>query len=157
MNRLNEIVAREVFPGFVGKFVHTDNMTFAYWEIKKGSSLPEHFHFHEQVVNMLEGEFEITLEGNLNKLQPGSTLAIPSNAKQFGMIKNKRASQKCSTMLHKCKMLKRSYILNTATLDERIDNQKMSRKQCQIVASIDSAQLNTLFALNILQMRMSYS
>lgn len=84
IHHLSNLIAREVFPGFVGKFVHTDTMTFAYWEIKKGSSLPEHFHIHEQVVNMLEGEFEITLEGNPNPLQPGSVLVIPSNAKHSG-------------------------------------------------------------------------
>ncbi len=84
LTKLKEQKAKEVFPGFVGKFVHTDTMTFAYWDIKKGSSLPEHFHIHEQVVNMIEGEFEITLEGNPNLLQPGSVLAIPSNAKHSG-------------------------------------------------------------------------
>lgn len=81
---LTNIPARELFPGFSGKFVHTDNMTFAYWEIKKGSNLPEHSHMHEQVVNMLEGEFEITLEGTPNHLKPGNVLPIPSHAKHSG-------------------------------------------------------------------------
>ena len=81
---LNHILPKEVFPGFVGKFIHTENMTFAYWEIKKGSALPEHSHVHEQVVNMLEGEFEILLEGTSNHLVSGMILPIPSHAKHSG-------------------------------------------------------------------------
>ena len=42
---------REVIPGFVGRFLHSDSMTFALWEIAAGSTLPEHAHLHEQVVH----------------------------------------------------------------------------------------------------------
>jgi quercetin dioxygenase-like cupin family protein len=84
INELRKIAPREVFSGFIGRFIHTDNMTFAYWEIKKGSALPEHSHLHEQVVNMLEGEFEITLEGKATKLSPGMILPISSHAKHAG-------------------------------------------------------------------------
>lgn len=81
---LKKLAPREVFPGFIGRFIHTDNMTFAYWEVKKGSALPEHSHLHEQVVNMLEGEFEILLEGVSNHLSSGMILSIPSHAKHAG-------------------------------------------------------------------------
>ena len=84
IHSLNNIQPKEVFPGFIGKFVHSDNMTFAYWEIKKGSALPEHSHMHEQVVNMLEGEFEIVLEGTVHHLVPGMILPIPSHIKHAG-------------------------------------------------------------------------
>ncbi|MFM9840762.1 MAG: cupin domain-containing protein [Cyclobacteriaceae bacterium] len=84
INDLKKLPPREVFRGFVGRFIHTDNMTFAYWEIKKGSALPEHSHLHEQVVNMLEGEFEIILEGESNPLTAGMVLPIPSHAKHAG-------------------------------------------------------------------------
>jgi quercetin dioxygenase-like cupin family protein len=81
---LKKLEFREVFPGFIGRFIHSGNMTFAYWEIKKGSSLPEHSHHHEQVVNMLDGEFEITLHGETNHLTTGMVLPIPSNIKHAG-------------------------------------------------------------------------
>lgn len=84
INELKKLTPREVFPGFVGRFIHSDNMTFAYWEIKKGSALPEHSHVHEQVVNMLEGEFEIILNGKINPLTTGMVLPIPSHAKHAG-------------------------------------------------------------------------
>ena len=49
---------REIVPGFRGRFVHTENMTFVYWDIKAGSILPDHSHPHEQVVTVIEGELE---------------------------------------------------------------------------------------------------
>ena len=33
---------REVIPGFVGRFLHSDTMTFALWEINAGAVLPPH-------------------------------------------------------------------------------------------------------------------
>jgi quercetin dioxygenase-like cupin family protein len=84
LNDLKKLPPKEVFPGFIGRFIHSDNMTFAYWEIKKGSTLPEHSHLHEQVVNMLEGEFEIILEGASNPLVAGMVLPIPSHVKHAG-------------------------------------------------------------------------
>jgi quercetin dioxygenase-like cupin family protein len=84
LHRLQAIKSREVFPGFHGRFIHSDQMTFAYWEIKKGRSLPEHAHMHEQVANILEGEFELTLDGTPFVLKPGSVLPIPSNVKHKG-------------------------------------------------------------------------
>lgn len=83
-HNLKDIPSKEVFPGFVGQFIHSEQMTFAYWKIKKGSALPEHSHVHEQVVNMLEGEFELTVEGKSNILTPGMVYTIPSNIKHAG-------------------------------------------------------------------------
>lgn len=59
-------------------------MTFAFWVIKKGSSLPEHSHVHEQVANMLEGEFELTIDGVTQVLRPGSVASIPSHVRHAG-------------------------------------------------------------------------
>lgn len=81
---VDSIPAREILPGFNGKFVHSDAMTLAYWDIDEGASLPEHAHPHEQVVNMLEGEFEITVDGNPLSLKPGDVVVIPGNVPHFG-------------------------------------------------------------------------
>ena len=81
---LAEIESRELFPGFKGKFFHAESMTLVYWEIRRGAALPEHSHFHEQVVNMLVGEFELTIDGTSFKLTAGDVLAIPRNAVHFG-------------------------------------------------------------------------
>ncbi len=81
---LNHEAGKELLPGFVGKFVHTDQMTVAHWEIKAGSILPLHDHPHEQIVNMIEGELEMTIEGVTRIMTAGQTYAIPGNVPHEG-------------------------------------------------------------------------
>ncbi|HAU31374.1 MAG: putative pectin degradation protein [Desulfotomaculum sp. 46_296] len=78
---LSQIPEIEVVPGFRVKFVYSQYMTFAHWNIKGGSSLQEHSHPHEQVTTVIEGEFELTVENVTKTLGPGSVVIIPSNAK----------------------------------------------------------------------------
>ena len=79
-----DIEPREVFPGFHVRFVHSATMTFAHWEIEAGAALPEHAHVHEQVVNVLEGEFELTIGNDTRVLGPGAVAIIPSDARHSG-------------------------------------------------------------------------
>ncbi len=58
---LNSIDEKEIVPGFFARFVHSENMTIVYWNIKAGSSLPAHSHPHEQISSMIKGEFELTV------------------------------------------------------------------------------------------------
>jgi len=81
---LKQVQSKEMIPGFHARFVHSQSMTFAYWDIKAGSSLPEHAHEHEQVLNLLEGTFEVTVEGEKQVLQPGSVVVFPSNVPHAG-------------------------------------------------------------------------
>jgi quercetin dioxygenase-like cupin family protein len=81
---LKDIEANEIIPGFHGKMIHTEGMTLAYWDIKKGAALHEHHHPQEQVVNMLEGEFEITVNGVAYHLQEGDVLPISGNIPHSG-------------------------------------------------------------------------
>lgn len=81
---LNQIAAKEVIPGYKVKFVHSENMTFAYWSVQEGSLLPEHSHIHEQVATLIEGRFELIVDGNSKLLEPGSVAIIPPNAKHSG-------------------------------------------------------------------------
>lgn len=81
---LSNIPSREIIPGFHGKMIHTDNMTFAFWEIEAGATLPEHSHPHEQVAHMIEGEFEFTLNGETRIVSPGMLTVIPSNMPHSG-------------------------------------------------------------------------
>lgn len=81
---LNRIESKEQMPGFSGKFVHTPTMTIAHWEIKAGSILPLHNHVHEQVVNMIEGELEMTIGGETRVMKPGQTYSIPSDVPHSG-------------------------------------------------------------------------
>ncbi len=77
---LESLPEKELFPGFHFKFVHAENMTFSLVRIDAGSPLPEHSHPHEQVSMVQKGKLELTLDGEVHVLEPGSILQIPGNA-----------------------------------------------------------------------------
>ncbi len=81
---LSDVETRDLLPGFQVKFVHSEAMTFAHWDIQSGAMLPEHSHPHEQVCNVIEGEFELTIDGVSRVLGPGGVGIIPSNAVHSG-------------------------------------------------------------------------
>ena len=81
---LKNIPEREVVKGYHGKFIHSEKMTMAYWRIEAGHALPEHHHVHEQVVNVLSGQFELILDGVPISLEKGKVLVIPSNVPHAG-------------------------------------------------------------------------
>ena len=68
----------EVFPGFHGRFVHSAAMTFAWWTIDEGAEVPEHEHPHEQVVNVLEGELALTVDGTEQSCTPATSWRSPA-------------------------------------------------------------------------------
>lgn len=88
--RLADIDKREIFPGCEVRFIHTQNMTFAHWELAPDAQIPDHSHPHEQVAHFFEGEFELTVAGETRHLGPGDVAVIPSNAPHSG-----RALTKC--------------------------------------------------------------
>jgi quercetin dioxygenase-like cupin family protein len=80
----NEIVEKEIVPGYHARFVHSENVTLAYWNIEEGKVLPKHAHPHEQVLNLIEGRFEVTIEDESKVLEAGSVVVIPSNVMHSG-------------------------------------------------------------------------
>jgi len=74
----------EITRGFTARMIHTDNMTIAFVDVEAGAELPEHAHIHEQVTNLLEGEFEFVLGDQTMLLTPGLTVVIPSNVPHSG-------------------------------------------------------------------------
>jgi quercetin dioxygenase-like cupin family protein len=85
LTALTDLPQKETFPGYTGRFIHTQSMTFAYWDVKAGSTAPEHSHMHEQVAQLIEGEFILTVDGNPITLEPGKVVVIPSNIKHSGI------------------------------------------------------------------------
>ena len=74
----------EVVKGYSARFLHTERMTFAFWEVEAGNELPMHHHEHEQVSQILEGELEMTIGGITKVHSPGSVLVIPANTPHSG-------------------------------------------------------------------------
>lgn len=75
---------KEVIKGYRGTTIHTGSLTFMYWTVEEGAVMPMHSHIHEQVANILKGEFELTIEGQTQLLVPGMVAVIPPNAKHGG-------------------------------------------------------------------------
>lgn len=82
---LSDIDQQEILPGFRARFVHTDHMTLSYWDVDKGAVLPLHKHIHEQVTQVEEGEFELTIDGEKRIYTKGMIAVIPSMAEHGGI------------------------------------------------------------------------
>lgn len=90
---LGDIDPEEVFPGFEGRFIHSDTMSFAYWEINKGSVLEERKLPHEQVISMVSGRMQFSLDGEDIDFHEGMVLVISPNVKYSG-----KAISKCKLL-----------------------------------------------------------
>ena len=75
---------KELIPGFRGKFVHGKAMSLVFWEVSPGAIVPEHAHEQEQILHVMEGEFEFTLDGKTRVYKPGDIVLIPSFATHSG-------------------------------------------------------------------------
>ncbi len=60
---LNGFKVIERPPGWKGRYFHSTSMTFAHYEFAAGSSIHEHFHPEEEVYEVIEGELEVTING----------------------------------------------------------------------------------------------
>ena len=84
ITKLPEITPREMITGVKARFVHSSNMTIAYWELDAGASMPEHTHPHEQIVNVLEGEVKYSVGDETQNLGKEFVLVIPPNVPHGG-------------------------------------------------------------------------
>jgi len=84
IRNLSEIASRELVDGATVRFVHADTMTVAYWTFESEVPLPEHAHPHEQVTNVIEGVFDLVVNGETARLEAGSVAVIPPNATHAG-------------------------------------------------------------------------
>jgi quercetin dioxygenase-like cupin family protein len=79
MVKVEDLLVKEIQPGFYGRFIHGEQSSLAFWTIAKGSVLKEHAHVHEQITYILEGELEMLIGGTRQLLTAGCTHVIPSN------------------------------------------------------------------------------
>lgn len=82
--KLSTIPSKEIMPGYNGKLIHTKNMSIVFWEVEKGAKVPEHAHMNEQVMHVIEGEFEFTLDGETKVYHPGDLVVIAPHKKHSG-------------------------------------------------------------------------
>ncbi len=76
---LQNIPEKELVPGIYARLLHTEGMTVAHVRLEGGAILPEHQHPHEQVTNILEGELEMTVNGQTRLCKAGDIVKLYSN------------------------------------------------------------------------------
>ena len=81
LDELNEL---QIAEGILARAVTADNVTVAHVNIKAGAVVPNHQHIHEQIVNVIEGELELTVDGDKHLLTPGKVMVLPPNIPHSG-------------------------------------------------------------------------
>jgi len=82
---LQNLPSKEIMPGFHGKMVHSRHMTLAFWEVQEGSRVPEHSHANEQIMHVLEGDFEFTVGGVTGVYHPGDIVVVNAHILHSGV------------------------------------------------------------------------
>ncbi len=65
-------------PGWSGRFFHSENMTFAYYEIDAGANVHPHEHANEEVWNVVEGALELTIGDATKVIRAGQAAIVPA-------------------------------------------------------------------------------
>lgn len=78
------LLTKEVINGYEARAIHIGTMSFLYWTVAAGAIMPEHSHLHEQVAHVLDGIFELTVDGETKRLEPGIVAVIPPHIKHGG-------------------------------------------------------------------------
>jgi len=81
---LKKLPELEIANGIKAYAITADSVTVLHVSIEEGALLPEHSHFNEQVVNVIEGELELTVEGNNYNLMPGNVMILEPNVIHSG-------------------------------------------------------------------------
>ena len=56
-------------------------MTFAHYDLARGSSIHEHSHPEEEVYEVIEGELEVTIDGVAQVARAGMVAIVPANVR----------------------------------------------------------------------------
>jgi len=78
------ITPKEILPGFRAQFIHTKSQTLSLVTVDQGAVLPEHFHVHEQISQVLEGTFEMIINGEKKICKAGDIAIIDSKVPHWG-------------------------------------------------------------------------
>lgn len=82
--KLNELPELQIADGILARAVTAQSVTVLHAKITAGSLLPEHSHHNEQVVNVIEGELELTVDGSTHSLVSGKVMVLPPNVPHSG-------------------------------------------------------------------------
>ncbi|MFC1475382.1 cupin domain-containing protein [Candidatus Zixiibacteriota bacterium] len=82
--QLNKLPELQIAEGILARAVTAQTVTVLHVDITAGALLPEHAHHHEQVVNVIAGELELTVDGSTHSLTPGKVMVLSPNTPHSG-------------------------------------------------------------------------
>lgn len=82
--KLDELPELKIAEGIQMRAVTAKTVTVAHVKLTAGAELPQHSHHHEQVVNVIEGELELTVDGQPFRLMSGKVMILPPNIPHSG-------------------------------------------------------------------------
>jgi len=77
--KVEELAEFQIAPGISARAISTQVLTVLHVRIAAGSQLPEHFHHNEQVLNLIDGELELNVDGETHALGPGTSFVLSPN------------------------------------------------------------------------------
>ena len=75
-----ELPVWERLPGWRGRSWRSENMSFSHWDFDAQSSIHEHHHPNEEVWYVIDGELEMTVDGETQRAGPGMAAIVPLDA-----------------------------------------------------------------------------
>ena len=79
----------ELAPGANGHIVPAANMTLSFITVEPNIYVPTHHHEAEQLIIVIDGACDATVEGKLYPLKEGDVLIIPSNVEHAVYVSDK--------------------------------------------------------------------
>jgi len=75
-----DMTSAEPLPGWKGRFFHSENMTFAIYDVDADATpIHDHRHPQEEVWNVTAGRIAISIDGAEQILGPGDAAVVPAN------------------------------------------------------------------------------
>ena len=74
----------QLAEGIMARVVTGESLTVAHVRLAEGAVLAEHAHENEQIVNVMDGELELTVAGERYVLVPGKVMVLPPNVPHAG-------------------------------------------------------------------------
>jgi GMP synthase-like glutamine amidotransferase/quercetin dioxygenase-like cupin family protein/DNA-binding CsgD family transcriptional regulator len=75
----SSLPSHEPRPGWIGRFFHSDHMTFAYYDVSADADVHEHQHPHEEVWHVVAGALELTLGDDTRVVRAGEAAIVPAD------------------------------------------------------------------------------
>jgi quercetin dioxygenase-like cupin family protein len=82
--KFSDIKPVEMSPGYMAQLIHNEVNTLNFLEVKAGAVSAIHTHIHHQLAFVLEGQFELIVNGEAQILDANTFAVIPPNVPHGG-------------------------------------------------------------------------